>query len=363
MSKSEISLQITGMTCAACANRIEKVLAKTEGVQRANVNVALERATVLYDTDITNRKSLEETIEKLGYGVVRQKADFDVAGMTCAACATRVEKRLNRLDGVVTAHVNLALETVSVEYDAHTVNENEMIDAIKKIGYNLIPKQEAQEKLDHKEQEIRKQYRRFLLSALFTLPLLWTMATHFERLSFLYVPDLFMNPWFQLTLATPVQFLVGAPFYRGAYLALKSKSANMDVLVALGTSTAYVYSMFLGWEWVQAGSEGTPELYFEASAVIITLIVLGKLFEARAKGRTSQAIRKLLNLQAITARVVKDGIEVEVPVEKVVAGDLVLIRPGEKIPVDGEILEGRSAIDESMLTGESVPVDKTVGMR
>src|SRR5699024_7841483 len=174
-------------------------------------------------------------------------------------------------------------------------------------------------------------------------------------------PDIFMNPWFQLVLATPVQFIIGAQFYKGAYTSLKNKSANMDVLVALGTSAAYFYSLYLAFEWMNAGSVGEPELYFEASAVIITLILLGKLFEVRAKGKTSQAIQKLLGLQAKTARVVREGMEQEIPIEEVLEGDKIIVRPGEKIPVDGEIIEGQSAIDESMLTGESIPIDKVAG--
>src|SRR5699024_5859645 len=193
-----------------------------------------------------------------------------------------------------------------------------------------------------------KQTRKFIVSSILTLPLLWTMVAHFSFLSFIYVPDIFMNPWFQLVLATPVQFFVGAQFYKGAYTSPRNKSANMDGLVALGTSAAYFYSIYLTCEWVYTGSVGYPELYFEGAAVIITLIVLGKVFEVRAKGKTSQAIQKLLGLQAKTARVMRDGMEQEIPIEGVIAGDTIIVRPGEKIPVDGEILEGNSAIDESM---------------
>lgn len=361
MATQEKTLQINGMTCAACANRIEKGLSKIEGVERANVNFALERSTIVYDPDKTNVNEFKERVEKLGYSVVQEKVSFDISGMTCAACATKIEKRISKMDGVANANVNFALETIAVEYDSKQVQTSDMITAVKKLGYELIPKQDGQNKMDHKEQEIKKQQRKFIISLILTAPLLWTMVAHFEFLSFIYLPNVLMNPWIQLALATPVQFIVGAQFYKGAFNALRNKSANMDVLVALGTSAAYFYSLYLTLEWMAAGSTGMPELYFEASAVIITLIVLGKLFEVRAKGKTSQAIQKLLGLQAKTARVLRNNTEQEIPIEDVVAGDIILVKPGEKIPVDGEIIEGRSAIDESMITGESIPIDKVTG--
>ncbi|MCM3490178.1 heavy metal translocating P-type ATPase [Alkalihalophilus marmarensis] len=349
------------MTCAACANKIEKGLSRVEGVEEANVNFALEKTIIKYDPSLVDKKEFEAKIEKLGYQVIHDKTEFDISGMTCAACANRIEKRMNKLEGVSSANVNFALETLSVEYDNRAIKPNDMVETIKKLGFTLIPKQDARETVDHKEKEIDRQYGKFIFSAILTLPLLWTMVTHFEMTAFLYMPGMFMNPWVQLALATPVQFIVGAQFYKGAYQALKNKSANMDVLVALGTSAAYFYSIYLGWEWMAAGGQGMPELYFEAAAVIITLIVLGKLFEVRAKGRTSQAIQKLLGLQAKTARVIRNGEEVEIPAEEVIVGDVVIIKPGEKVPVDGELIEGRSAIDESMITGESIPVDKSIG--
>ena len=361
MATTEKTLKINGMTCAACANRIEKGLSKIEGVEKANVNFALESSTIVYDPEKTNVDDFTARIEKLGYGVIQEKVEFDISGMTCAACATKIEKRISKMDGVSSATVNFALETLTANYDGSQTNPNEMMANVKKMGYELIPKTDGKEKMDHKEQEIKRQTRKFVFSLILTLPLLWTMVAHFEFTSFIYLPAFLMNPWVQFALATPVQIIVGAQFYKGAYNALRNKSANMDVLVALGTSAAYFYSLFLSIEWAKGGSVGEPELYFEASAVIITLILLGKLFEVRAKGKTSQAIQKLLGLQAKTARVLKEGIEQEVPIEEVVAGDIILVKPGEKIPVDGEIVAGQSAIDESMITGESIPVDKVVG--
>ncbi len=286
---------------------------------------------------------------------------FAISGMTCAACANRIEKRLNKMEGVSNATVNFALENATVEHDEGQVTVNDMIEAVTKLGYTLELQRSKEETAILKEQEIRHQTRKFILSAILTLPLLWTMITHFSFTSFIYSPQILMNPWVQLALAAPVQFIVGGQFYKGAYNAIRNGSANMDVLVALGTSVAFLYSVFLGYEWQVQGQAGMPELYFEASAVIITLIVLGKLFEARAKGRTGQAIQKLLGMQAKTARVIRDEVEQEIAVEEVIVGDVVIVRPGEKIPVDGEILKGESAVDESMITGESIPVDKKAG--
>lgn len=361
MSTTNETIQIKGMTCTACANRIEKGLSKIEGVEQADVNFALERLTIIYDSKKTNVNEFIKGVEKLGYEVVQEKETFDISGMTCSACAARIEKRVGRMAGVSTATVNFALETLVVEYDEKQVEPSEMIEAVGKMGFELIREQENETKIDHKDEEMHKQQRKFIFSLILTIPLLWTMVAHFSFLSFIYLPELFMNPWFQLILATPVQFIVGGQFYKGAFNALRNKSANMDVLVALGTSAAYFYSLYLALEWVNAGSVGHAELYFEASAVIITLIVLGKMFESRAKGKTSQAIQKLLGMQAKTARILKDGIEKEVPIDEVAAGDILLVKPGEKIPVDGEIVDGRSAIDESMITGESIPIDKVAG--
>lgn len=361
MATKEQTMQIQGMTCSACAVRIEKSLAKMDGVEKANVNLALERSTVTYDPEKVSTADVQARIEKLGYGVVEEHVNFDITGMTCSACANRIEKRLNRMEGVSNATVNFALETATVDYNESQVSAKEMMAAIEKMGFELILEQDEAEKMDHKEQEIKKQQTKFIAAVILTLPLFWTMVAHFEFLSFIYMPDFLMNPWVQLAFATPVQFIIGAQFYKGAYNSLRNKSANMDVLVALGTSAAYFYSLYLSIEWMNNGKIGEPELYFEASAVIITLILLGKLFEVRAKGKTSQAIQKLLGLQAKTARVLKDGVEQEISIEDVQVGDILVVKPGEKIPVDGEIIEGQSAIDESMLTGESIPIDKKIG--
>lgn len=359
--KKEANLQISGMTCAACANRIEKGLKKVEGVHEANVNFALEKTKIMYDPTKTNLQQFKEKVESLGYGIVSDKAEFTVSGMTCAACANRVEKRLNKLDGVNKATVNFALESATVDFNPDEVNVNEMKSAITKLGYKLEVKPDDQDaSTDHRLQEIERQKKKFIISFILSFPLLWAMVSHFSFTSFIYLPDMLMNPWVQLALATPVQFIIGGQFYVGAYKALRNKSANMDVLVALGTSAAYFYSVYLSIQSI-GSSEHMTDLYFETSAVLITLIILGKLFEAKAKGRSSEAIKKLMGLQAKTATVVRDGTEIKILIEEVVTGDIVYVKPGEKIPVDGEIVEGKSAIDESMLTGESIPVDKSIG--
>ncbi|MFS0863610.1 heavy metal translocating P-type ATPase [Fredinandcohnia sp. 179-A 10B2 NHS] len=357
----ETNLQITGMTCAACANRIEKGLNKLEGVEAANVNYALERSTITFNPEVVTIEDFEKKIEALGYGVVSEKAEFSITGMTCAACSSRIERGLNKMEGITKANVNLALETATVEFNPSTVAVNDIIKKVEKLGYGASAKADKQEEIeDYREREIEKQKGKFIFSVILSLPLLWAMVGHFSFTQWMYVPDMFLNPWVQLALATPVQFVIGKQFYVGAYKALRNGSANMDVLVALGTSAAYFYSLYLSIASIGTNAH-MVELYYETSAILITLIILGKLFEARAKGRSSEAIKKLMGLQAKTATVVRDGAELEIPLEDVLVGDVIYVKPGEKVPVDGEIIEGRSALDESMLTGESVPVDKTVG--
>lgn len=359
------SIQITGMTCAACANKIEKGLGKMDGVTSANVNFALEKASVTYDPTKVEMKELEEKIKKLGYGSVSEVAQFNLEGMTCAACANKIEKGLNKLPGVTNASVNFAMETARVEFSSGEVSIEDMKNKVKKLGYTAIVKQDGTSNgaSDHRAKELSNQKRKLLIAAILSLPLLWTMVGHFSFTSWIYVPELFMNPWFQLILASPVQFYIGRQFYVGAYKALRNGSANMDVLVSLGTSAAYFYSLYLTIQWssMVEGMHHGPSLYYETSAVLITLFLMGKLFESLAKGRTSEAIKSLMSLQAKTALVVRDGKELTIPVDEVIAGDVVLIRPGDKVPVDGEVLEGISSVDESMLTGESLPVEKKVG--
>lgn len=355
----QTSYKITGMTCAACSARIEKVINKMEGVEEANVNLALEKSVIKYDPDKVTEEDFEKKIEALGYGVVKEKKEFAITGMTCAACSTRIEKGLNKLEGVSSANVNLALERATVEFNPSDVTINDIIQKVEKLGYGAIIKSEDKESVDYREEAIQKQKVKFIVSAILSLPLLWTMVGHFSFTSFIYMPEFLMNPWVQMVLATPVQFIIGRQFYVSAYKALRNGSANMDVLVVLGTSAAYFYSVYQA--IITAGEHHAANLYFETSAVLITLILLGKLFEAKAKGRSSEAIKKLMGLQAKTALVIRDGAELVIPIEEVLVGDTILVKPGEKIPVDGEVIAGNSAVDESMLTGESIPVDKVTG--
>lgn len=351
-----VQLKISGMTCAACSARIEKGLSKLAGVEKAAVNLASEKAVVTYDPAQINPEAMAQKIHDLGYEVVKDKVEFAITGMTCAACATRIEKGLQKLLGVYAANVNLATEKAVVEYNSGELTIAEMQAKVKQLGYeahNMAAAGSEDKEKDLREAEISNQKRRFILSAVLSFPLLLAMISHSFGIMHSF-SSFFMQPMVQLLLATPVQFIVGWPFYRGAYNALRNGSANMDVLVALGTSSAYFFSlanMFTG----------KADLYFETSAVLITLIILGKLLEARAKGQTSAAIKALMGLQAKTARVVREGQELDIPIENVVVGDVLIVRPGEKVPVDGIIVEGNSTIDESMLTGESLPVDKRIG--
>ncbi|WP_407944949.1 heavy metal translocating P-type ATPase [Paenibacillus cymbidii] len=292
-----------------------------------------------------------------------KQSSFQITGMTCAACANRIEKGLGKLPGVTNATVNFAMETARVEYSAGEVTIEDMQEKVKKLGYEALVKQENRDAGDHRLHEIRQQKLKLLVSAILSFPLLWTMVGHFSYTSWMYTPEFLMNPWVQLLLATPVQFYIGKQFYVGAYKALRNRSANMDVLIALGTSAAYLYSLYLTIDWYAAGGQmhHSPALYYETSAVLITLVIMGKLFEALAKGRTSEAIKSLMGLQAKTALVVRHGQEITIPVEGVIVGDVVLVRPGDKVPVDGQVLEGVSSVDESMLTGESLPVEKKAG--
>lgn len=364
----QATLHITGMSCAACASRIEKGLNRIDGVAQANVNLALEQASISYDPKQVEIAEFRDKIASLGFGTVSEEANLNVTGMTCAACATRIEKGLNRMPGVTGATVNLAMETAHVEYAAGSIAVGDLVSKIEQLGYGAIPQSAEDNIADVRSKDIHRKKWKWIVSAVLSLPLLWAMVAHFSFTSWIYVPELFLNPWFQLVLTTPIQFVIGWQFYVGAYKALRNGSSNMDVLVALGTSAAYFYSLYLTLRPadVMEGMAGMPvmtmpELYYETSAVLITLILVGKWFEAVAKGRSSEAIKSLMSLQATTARVVRDGQELDIPIEQVRVKDIFIVRPGEKIPVDGVVVDGRSAVDESMLSGESLPVEKEAG--
>jgi P-type Cu+ transporter len=349
-----VTVPIEGMTCAACVNRIEKTLHKLEGVQEANVNIANEKANVFFDPTKTDRQQIIQKIESLGYTVPSSKLELAIEGMTCASCVNRIEKKVSKLSGVNEVNVNLANERATIRYQGE-VDPTEIIQAIEQLGYKATEitessKPEIQE--ERREKFVQKKIRTLIFSGVLTLPFVVYMFGMMGVIP--EYPPILYNPWFQMILATPVQFIAGWSFYVGAFKNLKNKSANMDVLVVLGTSAAYFYSVVLTFL-------GEHHVYFEASSIIITLILLGKTMEYIARGKTSEAIKKLLGMQAKTARVIRNGIEKDIPIEEVVVGDIIIVRPGEKIPVDGVIVEGYSTVDESMLTGESIPVEKKTG--
>jgi Cu+-exporting ATPase len=345
------------MSCASCAARIEKEVAALPGVAKAGVNFAMARLTAEYDPAEVTADAIIGKVSQLGYTVAAEKLEFSLTGMNCASCAARIEKAIQKLPGVLSANVNLAMARLVVEAAAG-VNERDIIASVEKAGYGANSlKAAATDAVDRekeaREAEITAQKRLFVVAALFSLPLAVYMLAEIFMLE-AYVPKFIFNPYFQLVMATPVQFYAGYQFYRDGYNALRHGSANMAVLVAMGTSAAYFYSLY---ETITAKGM----VYYETSAIIITLIILGRMLEAVAKGRTSEAIKKLMGLQAKTALVVRNGAEVDIPIEDVRSGDIVIVRPGEKVPVDGVITEGSTAVDESMLTGESMPVDKKPG--
>lgn len=358
------SIKISGMSCAACASRIEKGLTKIEGVKQANVNLALEKATVEFDDNLTDPQQLAATIKKLGFDVIDDQTDkisrvvLNLYGMSCAACASRIEKKLGATGGVTHAAVNLSTEKAVVDYDKTKIKLSDMLQIVEKLGYRAERSEEISRdrEKEAREKEIRSLKTELIVAAVLSSPLLLAMILSLFRLD---VPSLH-NQYYQLALATPVQFIIGWRFYKNSYYALRSGSANMDVLIAMGTSAAYFYSLYnVFFQTVPPGI--MKDLYFEASAVVITLILLGKYLEAAAKGKTSEAIKKLMGLSPKTARVVRGGQEMDIPIEEVKIGDLIIVRPGEKVPVDGVITAGSSSLDESMLTGESLPVEKSIG--
>ncbi|GAB4161008.1 MAG: heavy metal translocating P-type ATPase [Candidatus Promineifilaceae bacterium] len=359
--EEQITLPVLGMTCANCVAAVERNTKKAAGVQGANVNFASEKVTFSYDPAASDARAVTQEvitrIQRAGYDVPTASLELPLVGMTCANCANTIERRLHKVPGVLEANVNLASERATVRYIPGQVSRTEMVAAVRRAGYDVVEAGALEEMPDMeaaaRAAEVRHQQQRFLVGVVFTLPLfLLSMGRDFGLLG-MWAHAGWMNVVFW-ALATPVQFYVGKDYYTGAFKSLRNGAANMDVLVALGSSVAYFYSVA-----VVLGAPG--HVYFETAAAIITLIVLGKLLEARAKGHTSEAIKKLIGLQPKTARIVRGDMEVDIPIAEVAAGDIVVVRPGEKIPVDGVIIEGRSAVDESMITGESLPVNKQVG--
>lgn len=348
-TEKTVTLPVSGMSCAACASRLEKGLLELDAVNSANVNLIMKNAVVVFDPNIRDISEIITKVISAGYQVTEETSDIAISGMSCAACAARAESKLKSLPGVTEASVNIATNNAHVRFIPGVITIGEMQEAIESLGFTASStSNNVQEQQSDQTKGLRWQLSRFIFALVVSLPMFYMMFAN------IFGGNVMLNPWLQFALATPVQFFAGWPFYRGAYYAVKSRSANMDVLVVLGTSVAYFYSVIsilAGWD----------VLYFESSAMLITIISLGKLLEAVAKGRTSGAIQKLMSLQPKTARVYRDGVEMDIPAEQVRVGDIISVRPGERIPVDGILTEGNSSVDESMLTGESIPVEKHIG--
>jgi len=359
---TRLDLPIVGMSCAGCAANIQKGLNNLAGVEKANVNFATSRATVLFEPRLVKPDDVISTIRKSGYEVGTVSAELAIEGIVCASCVGRIEKALLGLGGVLKAAVNLATGKVKVEYLPFETTLREINKTIEASGYKVLemPAGASGEDFERivREKEYKKLKTKFIAGAVLSVLIFFGSMRHW----FPWVPHILQNFIVLWALATPVQFVIGWQFIKGAWRAVRHRNADMNTLIAVGTSAAYLYSVaatvFPSF-FERAGI--MPEVYFDTSALIIVLIIFGRLLEARAKGRTSEAIRKLAGLQPKTARAVRDGFERDIPVEEVVVGDLIVVRPGEKIPVDGIVKEGRSSVDESMITGESFPVTKETG--
>lgn len=352
---SSISMPVRGMTCAACSTRLEKVLGRVDGVEQASVSLATELAEVRYDPAVTDAGHLAQAVAKAGFSVPDEIVDMAISGMTCAACSTRLERVLGKVPGVRSAQVNLATEQATVAVLAGAVSASELVGAVAKAGFGGRVLTDSDDQADREEadhaRDMRRQWVRFAISAILTTPLVAGMVLHMAGAPWT-VP-----PLWQWALATPVQFWIGWRFYVGAWKSLRGGVGNMDVLVALGTTAAYLLSV---WH-IATGTAHHGNLYFEGAAVVITLVLLGKLLEARAKRSAAGAIRALMRLKPDVARVERDGREVEIPAAAVRPDETVVVRPGERMAVDGVVVDGDSQADESLITGESLPVLKTVG--
>lgn len=415
----KVKFQVEGMTCGACSARIEKSVGRMEGVENSQVSLATHTASVEYDESKLNISDIEQRIEKLGYHSIPEKKEFSIQGMSCGACSARIEKKLSRIEGIKSITVSLPLEKAAIDYYPDLVTANHVEQAVRDLGFQIRSEPQTEEN-QIKLTDSMSTY--MWVSILLSFPLFWAMADHFAFLDFIWVPGLFMNPWFQLALATPIQFAIGAKFYHNAYKAVKSGGTNMDLLVVLGTSAAYFYSVYLAYKSLSSYSshvrladleiimmmilfvgflfvylksnkknlkidlpviglvtflylltyysslsrinehEGDmPDLYFETSAVLITLILVGKTLEARAKNRSNSAVKNLLRTQVKEATIIKDKKHIKTKISNVKKGDHLLVKAGDRVPVDGYMVEGNSSINESVITGESMPADKQTG--
>ena len=349
----KITLNIGGMSCINCSLTIEKALSKLNGVTHATINFAAEKAIIEYNQDLIDQKTIENTISESGYRVIHEKIMLQVGGMSCINCAQSIEKALNSKEGVYNATVNFATEKVTVEYNPEQLSLAGIKKTVQNVGYQVIePEKTVQQDTEGIERQRHIRHLKILLatSVALTIPIIILML-------FPVLPTQ-QNNILLFILATPVQFIVGWTFYVGAYKGLRNKTANMDTLIAMGTSTAWLYSTAVTFAPSFFPGAG---VFFDTATMIMSFILLGKLLDAIAKGRTSEAIRKIMGLQAKTARIIRDGEEQEIPIEDVQVGDIVVVGPGEKIPVDGIVTEGYSAVDEKVITGESIPIEKKSG--
>ena len=361
-----IDLPVTGMTCAACSSRVQNVLSKLTGVEKATVNLAAERATIFYDPAKGSVDGFIKSIQDLGYGVSASKITIPIKGMTCAACVKRVQDSLASVNGVLSAVVNIATEKATLEYFPSQAGIRDFKKAVRDTGYDIVEVEEGEDIVEKEKREREEAYQKLktklITGAALTLPVFLLVFWERIGLSALVEIPKQTNFLLQLIIQTPVQFWVGWQFYPGAIAAARHRTTNMNTLIAVGTSAAYIYSVIATFFPSVFEIKGySAHVYFDTTATIIVLILLGRLLEARAKGRTSEAIKKLIGLQPKTARIVRDGREQDIPIEEVEPGDIILVRPGEKIPVDGIVIEGYSSIDESMISGESIPVEKKEG--
>ena len=360
------SFKIEGMSCSACANRVERVVKKMNGVEEASVNFATETLSVKFDEAKVAASKIEEIVVKAGYSVRKDMRNytFKVEGMSCSACANRVERITKKIDGVESANVNFATEKLTVRVDAEKVRYSDIKLAVDKSGFKLIKEEDQIKEVTKKKDESKLLLNRFIFSLIFTVPLLIISMGHMVGMPLPSIIDPMKNPLnfalVQLVLTIPVM-VAGYKFYKIGYKNLFKLSPNMDSLIAIGTSAAVAYGLFVIYKILNGETHYAMHLYFESAVVILTLITLGKYLEAVSKGKTSEAIKKLMGLAPKTATIIKNGKEVSIPIEEVIVGDIILVKPGEKLPVDGEIIEGSTSIDESMLTGESIPVEKNIG--
>jgi len=361
-----VVLPVTGMSCASCVAKIEKGLSQMEGVADAKVNFATEKAAITFDPDQVGVNDFIRTVKDLGYGARVERVTVPVRGMSCASCVEKVQKALSAVPGVIRADVNFATEKATVEYVPGQVTVKDLAKAVHDAGYELLEAEEGQDLVEQeraaREAELRQLRRKFVIGLCLVVPVFLLGHLHMIGLSHLVALSAQATFLIQFLLQTPVQFWVGWQFYRGAWAAARHKTSDMNTLIAVGTSAAYLYSVIATFFPAVFAAQGlAAKVYFDTAGAIVVLILLGRLLEARAKGQTSEAIKKLIGLQPKQAIVVRAGREMEIAVEDVQIGDTIIVRPGERIPVDGTVLEGHSAVDESMVTGESIPVEKGAG--